>query len=454
MKKEIVILTIIAVLVSFATITFINNNKAKREQTLAQQTKLEQSKQEAKDKEIIDTVVNNFMLLSKIPRPSHHEEKISNFLMEWAKSEGLNPVQDSVKNVMFDVPATKGMENKPLGILQVHMDMVVAVADGKTFDPLNDSITVIRNDNEGTLTADGTSLGADDGSGVAMVMAVTQGKMEHGPLRIIITVDEEDGMDGAFNLDSSWLDGASFLINIDNEVSNEVLVSTASGDNLRIEKEVSYIKPSGNMAINLELSNLKGGHSGVEIDKGRLNGNVGLANFLKQLDDDKINYELASFEGGTAPNAISAKANATLVINASDKDKIEQKMKNYCDELNNKYKSIENEIKFVLTNIDEIPQVISKEEKNNFIKYITEIIDGIYTWSADMEGLVESSSNLGVAKLNNDGISFVNMVRSSSPEKETEICNKQTELANTCGYKANLVKSADAWKYDPNSKLL
>ena len=403
------------------------------------------------DEEIINIVVDNFMEISKIPRPSHYEEKISNYLVNWAREKGFDASQDSFYNVMFNVPATKGMEDKPLGILQVHMDMVVAVADGKTFDKLNDSIKVIRNDIKGTLTADGTSLGADDGSGLAIVMAVAQGKMNHGPLRIIITSDEEDGMEGVLNINSSWLDGASYLINIDYEASNEVLVSTASGDNIQIQKNINYINATGNMAIKLEISNLKGGHSGVEIDTGRLNGVVALSNFIKGLD---VDYELSSFEGGTAMNAIPNKANTLLVINSNDKSKIEEKINKYCNELKNKYKDIESDIKCTITQSSEIPMVVSKEEKDNFIKYISEINDGVYTWSSDMEGLVESSSNLGVAKLNKDGILLISMVRSSSPEKEKEICDKQLSLASLCGYQAKLIKSADAWKYDPNSKLL
>ena len=421
--------------------------------TACSKKKDEEQKMEIKDKEIIETVVNNFMLLAKVPRPSHHEEKISNYLMKWAKEQGLNPTQDSVYNVMFEVDATKGMEDKPLGILQVHMDMVVAVADGKEFDPLNDSITVIRDDEKGTLTANGTSLGADDGAGIAIVMAVTQGKIAHGPLRIIITVDEEDGMTGTKNLDSKWLEGASYLINIDNEWAEEVLVSTASGDTVNIEKKINRNKVNG-IAINVSLSNLKGGHSGVEIDKGRLNGIIGLAKFLKMLDEENINYELATFEGGTASNAIPTKASSTIVINKNDKTKIEDKLANYCSELKAKYNGIEDSITCEVKEVSELPKVISKEEKDNLIKFITEIIDGVYTMSKDMEGLVESSSNLGIVKLNDDGLTIVSLIRSSSPLKETEIVNSELELAKICGYEATSTQSSDAWPYDPNSKLL
>lgn len=405
------------------------------------------------DKDIIETIINNFILISKIPRPSHHEEKISNFLMQWAKKEGLKPIQDSVNNIMINIPPTKGMENKPLGILQAHMDMVVAVEDNKIFNPITDSITVIRNNKEKTLTADGTSLGADDGIGIAIIMAIIQSKIAHGPLRVIITVDEEDSMVGASNVNKSWLEDASYLINIDNEASDEVLVSTASAVTVTINKKITYIAPTGNRALRIELSNLLGGHSGTEIDKGRLNGIIGLANFLKRLDEDNINYELASFIGGNASNAIPTKANAIIVIDNNNKRKIENKLTIYCNELNKQYKNIENTIKYKTKEINSIPKVITNKEKNNMIKYITEVINGVYTWSHKIKGLVESSSNLGIINLYND-LSITSLVRSSSKKEEKELLNTIVSLASTYGFSANTTKSGEAWEYDPNSKLL
>ena len=405
------------------------------------------------DDEIIEAVVDNFMMLTQVPRPSHHEEKISNFLMEWGKKQGFKPVRDKVNNIMFNVPATKGMENKPLGILQGHMDMVVAVKDGKKFDPLNDPITVIRGA-DGTLTADGTSLGGDDGIGDAIIMAIAQGKMAHGPLRMIITVNEEDGMDGAFKLDKSWLEGASFLINIDNETSDEILVSTAAGDSVRGNKKIPYGKASLDAAMKLEISNLKGGHSGIEINKGRLNGIRALASFLKQLEQEGTGFELALFEGGTAPNAIPAKASAIIVVDKKDKEKIRKSFSDYCKVLNEKFKGIEEDIKVSVTDIAELPKVVPPDEKRNLITMATGIIDGVYTWSADMEGLVESSSNLGIFKMNEEGLSFITYIRSSNAIKEKEILESQIALSRTCTYSFDTVKMADAWKYDPDSRLM
>ncbi len=408
----------------------------------------------AADGEIIGCVVDQFQLLAGVPRPSHHEEKISAFLFDWAKANGFDPVRDGVNNIMFDVPATEGLEELPMGILQGHMDMVVAVEDGKTFDALEDPITVIRNDEAGTLTADGTSLGADDGSGVAVMMAIALGKMAHGPLRILITVNEEDGMTGAFGLDPAWLDGAAFLINIDNETSDQVLVSTAAGDQVRATGELSFAEPAGSLAISVGISHLKGGHSGVEIDKGRLNGIVGLASFLKKLGEEGISFELASFTGGTAANAIPDRAQAVLVIRPEDREALEASAERFFSSLQAQYQGIEEEIRYSVTEAEALPKVVPGEVKDAAITFITQIIDGVYTMSADMEGLVESSSNLGVFVMDETGLSAVTYVRSSSAELQKEIVNSQRALTAQCGFKDEVIRTADAWAFDPDSRLL
>ena len=408
---------------------------------------------ELSDTEIIDIVVDNMMKLAEVPRPSHHEEKISKYLMDWASGQGLDPVCDSVNNVMFDVPATEGMEDRPLVILQGHMDMVAVAEDGRDFDPLNDPITVIRDDENGTLTADGTSLGADDGVGDSIIMAEAQGKMAHGPLRVIITVNEEDGMDGAVNMDPAWLEGAPYLINIDNEQADQVLVSTASADNLTVTRKLTFTAPSGDKALKISISGLKGGHSGVEIDKGRLNGIVGLGLFLKKMDKKGISYELASFDGGAAGNAIPPSAEATVVTSEEGREQIMKMLEEYQGRLNRKYKGIEEGIRCETADIDNVPEVITGKEKIKAIRFITKVITGVYTMSADMEGLVESSSNLGIFRLDPEGLTAVISVRSSDPEKRKEIIDAQMSLAKKCGYDAEDVKFADAWKYDPDSKL-
>ena len=407
------------------------------------------------DGEIIDGVMEEFLQLTKVPRPSHHEEMISAFLMDWAREQGLEPVQDQALNVMFEVPATEGYEEYPLGILQGHMDMVSAVAEGKTFDPLKDPITPVMDKAAGTLTADGTSLGADDGIGVALMMAVTEGKMDHGPIRMIITVDEEDGMTGASNLDPSWLEGAKYLINLDNETSNAVLVSTAAGDTVQVSRELTFVEPAGDLALTVKLSHLKGGHSGVEIDKGRLNGLVGLASFLQELKMKGVRYELASMKGGSASNAIPTGAEAVIVIRSEDLQTAEDVAEMFLAQLKETYKGIEDEkMELTISPLAEMPRVIPEADADHALRYITEVIDGVYTWSKDLPGMVESSSNLGMFSLDENGLTATGLERSSSPEKEEEILEAQQKLAEACGLTFTRNKTADAWPFDPNSHLL
>ena len=379
------------------------------------------------DAEIIDCTLDLFSLLAAVPRPSHHEEKIGAFFVEWVREQGLTPVQDKVGNVMFEVPATAGMEDKALCILQGHMDMVVAVADG-------------------------TSLGADDGTGCVLMMAAALGKMAHGPLRCLVTVDEEDGMDGAQGMDPAWLDGASYLINIDNEAAGQVLVSSAAGDFVNVSAAAEYAEAAGDLALTVELSGLLGGHSGIDIDKGRLNALIGLASFLKALDESGVAYELASFEGGTARNAIPSKAVCAIVIRAEDRDAVNEAAETWFEALKAAY-AAEPDMAYTLTEAEGLGKTISETQKDDAVRFVTEIINGVYTMSADMEGLVESSSNLGVFNLNEDGISGATYVRSSVAALQTEILDAQTALAEACGYAVSTDKASDAWPVDPNSRM-
>ena len=404
--------------------------------------------------EIINKVVDNFKLLAQVPRSSHHEKKISEFLAGWAKQQGFRVQRDKQNNIMFNVPATPGYEELPLTILQGHMDMVCVAAEGVAFDPLKDPIKVIRDDKAGTLTAQGTSLGADDGAGVAMIMLAAQGGLKHGPLRVIITTDEEDGMEGAFGLSPDWLAGARYLINLDNEVSDEVLVSTAAGDSVKATGTVTLQKPAGDTAVMLELKGLQGGHSGIEANKGRCNGLIAMARLLKEVRDQGLEFGLVSFGGGTASNAIPSKANAVIMIKAADKESLKKIADAWLSSLQKKYAGIEDGIQFLITEAPAAGQVLSAQDRDNAILFTDEIIDGVNTWSADMKGLVESSSNLGIFTADQSGIAARTYVRSSVGELEERIVQSQQELALRCFYHSEVTKMADPWPYNPNSKLL
>ncbi|MEI3128719.1 MAG: hypothetical protein V8T09_05960 [Oscillospiraceae bacterium] len=209
----------------------------------------------------LEITLKEFMAIAEIPRPSHHEEKIGAYLVEWAQKRGLTVEQDAIGDVIIDKPAAPGHERAPLVIIQAHMDMVCVAAEGVPFDPLKDPIKVI-NDGK-TLRAKGTSLGADDGIGVALALYLLQDEsLVHGPLRVILTVNEEDGM-SSIAMPDKYLDGA-YLINLDWEWLGSLCNSAAGGDFLSFTRKAEWTAPSADdHAVKITLKGLLGGHSGV-----------------------------------------------------------------------------------------------------------------------------------------------------------------------------------------------
>lgn len=233
-----------------------------------------------------------------------------------------------------------------------------------------------------------------------------------------------------------------------------MLVSTASGDSVEISKKVKLNDPAYDTALSIKLAGLKGGHSGVEIDKGRMNGLVGLVAFLKELEKSNVDFELADLSGGTASNAIPTGAECTIVVKRSDKAIVEDLAAKYLEQQKKKYAGIDDGMTLEVTEADALPKVIGKEEKANIIQFIGEIIDGVHTMSKDTEGLVESSANLGVFSLKGNEISGESTIRSSSPEREEEILQSHKALAEKCGFEVKTIVMAHPWPYNPDSKLL
>ena len=400
-------------------------------------------------------VIENFVALAGVPRPSHHEEKVSAFLVGWAKEMGLEPVQDKVLNVVFDVPATEGYEDCPRVGLQGHMDMV-CVGDSPDYDPENDPIRVAVDYENATMTAEGTSLGADDGIGCAIIMSMVQGLAPHGPLRVIITVDEEDGMTGIMNIDPATVADLKYLINVDSEVSDSVTVSTAGGVQIDISDSGEYGKaPEGDLAVTVTVSGLAGGHSGVDINKGRLNAIYVLDSVLEALTKEGIAYEIASMEGGTASNAIPSKAAAMLVIKAEDLEKAVSVAEEQEAAWKESAGETEPGLEIVAAAADTTPDaVVTGEEAGKTRALLDGLVNGVYTMSEEIEGLVESSSNLGILKLTPEGLTACCYERSSNAEKTEEILAIDRKVIEENGLSAEYLPSGDAWPYNPDSVLL
>ncbi len=323
--------------------------------------------------------------------------------------------------------------------------MVCVAEEGVDFDPQKDAIKVLIDKDAGTMTADGTTLGADDGSGVAMIMSIVQGRMNHGPLRVIFTTDEEVDMTGALAVTSKDLEGVKYLINIDSEESDTVTISSAASAAVKINEEVKPENAQNDTAMKITISDLLGGHSGLMINEGRCNGIIAIADILSGLSDE-VPFELASFTGGIAHNAIPAKAEAVILVDEKDKDAVEEYIEGAAKSLKAEYKGIEDELELSVEECDRPEKVIDPDQVQSVLDYVTGSINGVYTMSEDVEGLVESSSNLGQIEVDENGIMIGQMPRSSSAEKMEEIKEYQEKLAKKTGLDIDIKDDTKPWR--------
>lgn len=372
----------------------------------------------SKDK-ALDIVLSEFLELAKVPRPSHHEERVSEYLFQWAKNHGLAVEKDNMNEIIIDKPATPGCENVPRVIFQAHMDMVCVCEEGVTYDPMNDPIKVI---NDGvTLTADGTSLGADDGIGVAMCLYLLQDDtLRHGPIRAIFTTNEEDGMD-SIAIDPKYLDGG-YLVNLDWETLGSLCNSCAGGDFFNYSHKAEWEKPIvGCKTLTISLSGLLGGHSGVGINKGHANALVSIATLLAMLRQGGVSYRVASFSGGQAKNAIPAFGTATIVLSATEEDRAKAIIETFRAEFAEAFGNIESDMVFTTTFGDTAPdRVLTGEVGYGMVGLMTTVPNNVHTMSPFIDGLVESSANLGVVSVDEDMVRFTVFARSSVAYHGTE----------------------------------
>lgn len=407
----------------------------------------------AEDKALINDFIDNFKMLAAVPRKSKHEKAISDKLKAWAEGLGFTVKQNEANDLIFDVPATAGYENIPLVALQVHMDMVCLARDGVGFDPLNDPIKMIIDKKKGTITADGTTLGADDGAGVSMVMMIVKNEMDHGPLRIIITTNEEDGMTGVLAITKEDLNGVKYLINVDSEVSDTLTISSAAGGRITAKKTPETAPAVKKLPMKLTISGLLGGHSGLVIDKNRCNACLTMGALLKGLGES-VTFELASLEGGTTENAIPAKAEAVIVVDPEDKTKVDTYIEKKYKEYKEQYKDSDAGLTLECSKGDPVQTVLTEQEKQKLFVVLSGLINGVNSMSPVDKDLVESSANLGVLKANPSKIYFYDSVRSSDTAKFDVIINKNVALAEANGFTTSVEKNTKAWPAKEDSVLV
>ena len=398
-------------------------------------------------------ILSNFLSLCAIPHKSHHEEAISAFLYDWGVKKGLRTVRDEAGNVILDKPASPGHENAPVTILQAHMDMVCVAEDGREYDPLRDPIRVI---NDGvTLTADGTSLGGDDGAGVAMAMSILEDENAvHGPIRAIFTVDEEDGMTGAAALSPRHLEG-KYLINLDWEAFGSLCCSSAGSDMYSLRRKAEWETPAPDaVSYALTVQGLEGGHSGAQIHLGRANA-IRMAAFILAAGAEKAEIaNIAAFRGGSAHNAIPAKALAAVAVPADRAEAFLEAARAELEVQLEKCSLTDPGAMVTIVETDRPEKVLSAGMSRDLLGVLTAVHDGVHTMSPAIPGLVESSANTGLAELTEDGFSFVVHQRSSEPAITGEMKKVFAAQAETFGFSMEVLSSSPAWPVRPGSHLV
>ncbi|MEG1917711.1 MAG: beta-Ala-His dipeptidase [Oscillospiraceae bacterium] len=400
----------------------------------------------------MDTILQEFMQLAAIPRPSHHEEQVGAYLFQWALDHGFQPVRDALGDLIIDKPAAPGMETAPRVILQAHMDMVCVAAEGVSFDPLTDPIRVL-NDGK-VLTAQGTSLGADDGIGVAICLwALQDATLRHGPLRVILTVNEEDGMASA-DMPNQYLD-AAYLINLDWEWLGSLCNSSAGGDFLGFERPALWTAAPGNtVPLQLRLHRLQGGHSGVDINRGRANAIVCIANALHGLQTAGIPFALADFHGGQAKNAIPSFAEAVLLVPADHAAAATQVLKDYEQVFQSGYGEIETGYEFIVQRLSDAPgEVLQDAITADLLRLLLLLPSNVHTMSPFVSGLTESSHNIGLLSMEQGKVSVATMERSCEHFRGQELITIARCAAGVCNFACILGDHAPAWAVNPKSKL-
>ncbi|MBP3483077.1 MAG: aminoacyl-histidine dipeptidase [Alistipes sp.] len=394
-------------------------------------------------------VWEHFSEIVKIPRPSHHEELIRNYIVAFAEKHGLEHEVDGANNVYIRKAATAGMENRKGIILQAHLDMVPQKNGDKVFDFEKDPIDAYI-DGE-WVTADGTTLGADNGIGAASILAVLEDEsIPHGEIEALFTATEETGMDGAFGLKSGLLKG-DILLNLDSETEGELYVGCAGGldANITFGYKAEAAPTEGYEAVTLSVKGLKGGHSGIQIGYGRGNANRLL---FRLLNRTKQEYMLCSVDGGGLRNAIPREASAVLLV--EDAAAFAAEAAEYEKTLAAEFAGIEEGISVTATPVQAPEKVIPAAIASRLAKAVTGAPDGVIRMSKAMEGLVQTSTNLARVVSDGETIKVQCLLRSSMNSEKEALSEAIAAVFELAGADVEFSGSYDGWNPDMSSPIL
>lgn len=394
----------------------------------------------------------NFYDLTQIPRPSKHEDKVQDFALDFGKSLGLETLRDKVGNIIIRKPATRGMENRKGVILQAHLDMVPQKNSSTSHDFEKDPIDAIIDGQ--WVKAKGTTLGSDNGIGASAAMAVLQSdQLVHGPLEVLLTCDEETGMTGANGLKPGLLQG-DILLNLDSEDEGELYVGCAGGVNtnavipFKAEEIPPFFAP-----YRISVTGLKGGHSGLDIHLGRGNANK-IMNSMLMTAADKFGLRLAVIEGGNLRNAIPRESFAVVVVPESEKEAFKKFASDYEAVMKESYHKADPGL-LINTAATKMPShVMDPATQAKFFNAIDIFPNDVISWSADMPGIVQTSTNLAIVRTVGNTIEIASLQRSSVDAEKDELARKIAAILTEAGGKADISGDYPGWKPDFHSPIL
>ncbi len=397
-------------------------------------------------------VWKHFEALNAVPRPSKKEDRVIQFMLDFGQGLGLETLKDKAGNVVIKKPATSGFESRKTVVLQSHLDMVHQKNEDTNFDFDKQGIQMYVDGD--WVKAKGTTLGADNGLGVAAIMSVMSADdIQHPAIEALFTIDEETGMTGAKNLDPDILDG-EILLNLDTEEDNEIGIGCAGGTDITATR--FYIEesiPENTTAFKLSIKGLQGGHSGMDIIKGLGNANKLLTRFLLQFHH-KCTMRLASFIGGGLRNAIPRESHATFVVLNDDMEQFKSIFQALSTAIKAEYKSLEPNMDIQLTEADVPKSVLSSDVQDLIIKALSTAHNGVYRMSPDIQGLVETSNNIAQVNIEKGKIEVLCLTRSSVESGKWDLAHNIESAFDLAGCKVVFSGDYPGWTPNPDSAIL
>ncbi|MEE0522101.1 MAG: aminoacyl-histidine dipeptidase [Bacteroidaceae bacterium] len=400
-------------------------------------------------------VWRNFYALTQIPRPSGHTERVAKYLVDWAISKGAEAYIDEIGNVIMRKGATPGYEDRETTVLQAHMDMVPQKTKGCPHNFETDPLDVYI-DGE-WVTARDTTLGADDGIGVAAAMAIIEDEtVEHGPLEVLITRDEETGLIGAFGLKAGELKG-KYLLNLDSETEGEITIGCAGGMDILCSMQYQQINvdPQNMLCYDIVIKGLLGGHSGIEICKGRANANKLMARTLFATVNTGTAW-LCSWHGGNMRNAIPRESEATVLVPEKEKEAFLAMVDKCRATFIEEYKDIETgNFYMAAVPTETMPtKAIPQDIQTNIINAVMAAHDGVLRYTPSMPDLVETSCNLAIIDVADGKAEIISLARSSQDSMKQYLCNRYISCFSMAGMEVKLEAGYSGWQPNPKSPLV